>query len=142
MLDLVHQPSPPKGETQENMFAACRGFLYWTQANCRLQPSAGGKRVKPIPRILQIGDQQQFDSSGDANPAEIVIVQNAAAALDLLAHESFSEIRIAADGFEAGRDLLLTKQGDDMLRDMPDGVALVDDQRFIMWANRRLETWA
>jgi CheY-like chemotaxis protein len=98
--------------------------------------------VKPIPRILQIGDPRQFDLNGDANHAEIVTVQNAAAALDLLAHESFAEIRIAADGFESGRDLLLTKQSDEMLRDMPDGVALVDDQRCILWANRRLEIWA
>lgn len=94
------------------------------------------------PRILQIGTTSSSDSRTESLGDEVVCVQNAAEALERMSHEQFSEIRISGSALDDGRELLLTKQSDQMLRDMPDGVALVDADRNILWANRRLELWA
>jgi CheY-like chemotaxis protein len=71
-----------------------------------------------------------------------VFARSAAEALDLLTREPFGEIRIAGANLASGRELLLTRQSDQMLRDMPDGMALVDESLVILWANRRLEQWS
>ncbi|MCB0360789.1 MAG: PAS domain-containing protein, partial [Bdellovibrionales bacterium] len=34
------------------------------------------------------------------------------------------------------------KQASQILRDMPDGVALLNDEHLILWANRRLQEWS
>lgn len=98
--------------------------------------------MKKTPRILQIGEFQQGESQNDSLDAEVVCVRNTAEALELLSLERFDELRLIDSAISISRDLLMSRQSDEMLRDMPDGVALVDDQRHILWANRRLQHWA
>lgn len=93
-------------------------------------------------RILQIGEQRIGDSHSELSTDEVVFVTSAADALDAMAREEFAEVRFSGNAFHFGRDGVLAQQSDAMLRDMPDGVALVDDQRVILWSNRRLEAWA
>ena len=42
---------------------------------------------------------------------------------------------------DADAELFHVRQAGDILRDMPDGVALLDDAHQILWANRRLLEW-
>ncbi len=98
--------------------------------------------MKKTPRILQIGEFHQGESQNDSQEAEVVCVRSTSEALELLSVERFDELRLVDSAVSISRDLLLTRQSDEMLRDMPDGVALVDDQRHILWANRRLQHWA
>lgn len=98
--------------------------------------------MKKTPRILQIGEHHQGESQSDLPSAQFVVVRNAAEALEALARDEFDELRLKKCSVPISRDLLMTRQSDEMLKDMPDGVALVDDQRIVLWSNRRLQEWA
>lgn len=93
-------------------------------------------------RILHIGVDQNGGSQSETPDADVVFVGSASDALRELAVASFDELRFSGSALKSGNELLLNRRSDEMLRDMPDGVALVDDRRTILWANRRLETWS
>jgi CheY-like chemotaxis protein len=102
----------------------------------------GGIGVKKTARILHIGEHQHGDPATDSGGAEIVYVQNATEAIRELAAVPYDELRLSGTAIQQGIDLLVNRRSDEMLRDMPDGVALVDDRRVVLWANRRLEKWS
>lgn len=98
--------------------------------------------MNKTPRILQIGGLESAETHRVSDGAEVVAVATAGEALAQLARQQFQELRIVGDALACSRDLLMAQQSDEVLRDMPDGVALISDQRIILWANRRLEEWA
>lgn len=97
--------------------------------------------MNKTPRILQIGGLDSDGTHDVSDEAEVVAVATAGEALAELAGQQFDELRIVGDALSASRSLLMAQQSDEVLRDMPDGVALISDQRIILWANRRLEEW-
>jgi CheY-like chemotaxis protein len=105
-------------------------------------PFGGGFGVKKTARVLHISDSKHLDSSSESSSDEVVFVRSAAEAISHWTDTDFDELRISGDALKTGHDLLLNRRSDEMLRDMPDGVALVDDRRMVLWANRRLERWA
>lgn len=95
-----------------------------------------------MPRILQIGSSEGGGSVTEPGSAEIIVAGDLATALRLLAAGEFAEVRFHGDYVRSGQGLLVSQQSDAMLRDMPDGVALVDEEKTVLWANRRLIQWA
>ena len=93
-------------------------------------------------RILQIGEERHDESESDPSKAEIVRASSAAEGFERISGHQFSEVRIVGSAMLPQREFLLALRSDAMLQDMPDGVALLDQQRQILWANRRLEHWA
>jgi CheY-like chemotaxis protein/PAS domain-containing protein len=96
-------------------------------------------------RVLCIGTPD--DATLLAHPEGIVAVQTAQEAIALLIESE--QHGITTDGIWIGRDAIgLTSdlpallQSDEMLREMPEGVALLDENVRIAWANRRLRRWA
>jgi two-component system, sensor histidine kinase SagS len=119
-----------------------QGFLYCGLSVGRFLLSAEEKGVKRLTRVLHIGDVQHGGTPVGPSEEDVVYVHSASDALQEMSQGEFDELRLSGFGVECGRDLLLSRRSDEMLRDMPDGVALVDDRRVILWANRRLELWA
>lgn len=94
-----------------------------------------------IPRVLCIGDR--FD--GESRPgddAEFVYADSTAGALQQLANDSFDGIWIDRSLLPTGCELMGLQHSHQMLRDMPDGVALLDQSFHVLWANARLAAWS
>lgn len=98
--------------------------------------------MNKTPRILQIGKIDPGGAAYAPSSGDVVTVGTAGEALEELSRRPFDELRIVGKALGASRDLLMAQQSDEVLRDMPDGVALINDQRTVLWANRRLEQWA
>lgn len=93
------------------------------------------------PRVLYIGDR--FD--GEPRPggdAEFVYAESTAGALQQLANDSFDGIWIDRSLLPTGCELMGLQHSHQMLRDMPDGVALLDQSFHVLWANARLAEWS
>lgn len=94
-----------------------------------------------IPRVLCIGDR--FD--GESRPgedAEFVYADSTAGALQQLANSSFDGVWIDRSLLPTGCELMGLQHSHQMLRDMPDGVALLDQSFHVLWANARLAHWS
>lgn len=91
------------------------------------------------PRILCIGEPAL---GNQREPAEFVSVSGAVEALERLRAEPFDAVWIARGRLPAGSELFRLQQSGRMLQDIPEGVALVDEQRTVLWANARLADWA
>jgi CheY-like chemotaxis protein len=93
------------------------------------------------PRILCIGER--FDGEGrPGEEAEFVHADSTANALHQLATDSFDGVWIARGLLPTGCDLMGLQHSHQMLRDMPDGVALLDQSFRVLWANARLASWS
>lgn len=92
------------------------------------------------PRILCIGNR--LTDGQQAAEAEIVQVQTATEAMNRLSNEAFDAIWIDRDRLPDGSEFLRLQQSASMLRDIPEGVALLDQTFQVLWANARMIQWA
>ncbi|MEZ6089495.1 MAG: GAF domain-containing protein [Pirellulaceae bacterium] len=72
----------------------------------------------------------------------MVDVASANDALVAIGNEHFDGVYLSLDSLELRDDLIQLQQGGAMLRDMPDGIALLSESHEILWANRRLVEWS
>jgi len=73
---------------------------------------------------------------------EVVTVESALGAFTCLEKESVDGIWIARDQLPQVSEIRGIAQSGVMLRDMPEGVALLDSDLRVLWANRRLLEWS
>jgi len=92
------------------------------------------------PRILCIGDS--LTNGHQAAEADVVQVQTAAEAMERLSNEPFDAIWIDRSRLPAGSEFLRLQRSAEMLRDIPEGVALLDQTFRVLWANARMAQWA
>ncbi len=69
-------------------------------------------------------------------------VQTAAEAMERLSNEPFDAIWIDRSRLPAGSEFLRLQRSAEMLRDIPEGVALLDQTFRVLWANARMAQWA
>ncbi|NND99095.1 MAG: GAF domain-containing protein [Pirellulaceae bacterium] len=91
-------------------------------------------------KLICVGDPQSLPS--DITPDEVVVIDTAAAVLDELEEPSIEGVWIARPQLPQLSELRGICQSGLMLRDMPEGVALLDMDVRVLWANRRLRSWA
>src|SRR5688500_16935314 len=96
------------------------------------------------PKILCVRDRrngaQPFPH--DLTEYEVVEVQSPLRALARLTRENYAGMFVMSDHLKDVLHLGRLLQNDRILDGMPDGVALLDVENVIIWANQRLRTWA
>jgi CheY-like chemotaxis protein len=70
--------------------------------------------------------------------SDVVVVHNPLRALARIAREEFDGIYVTADHFQAALRLRRLLENDRILEGMPDGVALLDADYTVLWANNQL----
>jgi CheY-like chemotaxis protein len=91
-------------------------------------------------RLICVGDPLSLPS--DISADEVVVIDTAAAVLDELQEPAIQGVWIARNQLPQLSELRGVCQSGVMLRDMPEGVALLDGDLRVLWANRRLRKWA
>ncbi len=101
-------------------------------------------RVSPKTKILVVSDssnREQVLLDGLSDSVEVVTVQSMIRALAQLARNDFDGVYVSSDhlkdAFQVGKLL----QNEKILEGMPDGIALLDSDNTIIWANGRLRKW-
>ncbi|WP_168566649.1 response regulator [Crateriforma spongiae] len=101
----------------------------------------GGQRPESsTPRLICIGDPSLAPATHDS--LDVVPVRSASEAFDELECGDVVGIWIARDQLPQIGEVRGIAQSGAMLRDMPEGVALLDADMRVLWANRRLLKWA
>src|SRR6056297_738273 len=103
------------------------------QFDDQLQPSGEG-------RLICIGTPT--DELLRADRFMLVQVDSASDALDQIGNDPFSGVWISPEQLPQLGEIREICQSGVMLRDMPEGVALLDADMRVLWANRRLMKWA
>ena len=80
-------------------------------------------------------------AADDVEHAELVVVQSVLDAANELTQTPFEGVWIDRDYLPQIGQWAGLLQSTAMLRDMPEGVALLDDHHRVLWANRRLLNW-
>lgn len=83
-----------------------------------------------------------FDEKATFEDAEIVVVDSVLAAANELNQTPFDGVWIDRSYLPQMGHWAGLLQSSEMLRDMPEGVALLDDKHRVLWANRRLLRWS
>ena len=91
-------------------------------------------------KLICIGDPVTLPA--DIGDEEIVVVDTSVAVVDQLDDPSIEGVWIARDQLPKISELRGISQSGIMLRDMPEGVALLDSDLRVLWANRRLVEWS
>lgn len=91
-------------------------------------------------RLICVGDLETLPA--DVNPDQVILVDTSVAVVDELSEPSVNGVWIARDQFPQLAELRGIAQSGSMLRDMPEGVALLDSDVRVLWANRRLAHWS
>ncbi len=95
----------------------------------------------PPPRkIICVGDPRSLPP--DFPMEDVVVVDTSVAVVDELNEPSVAGVWIAREQLPQLNELRGVAQSGVMLRDMPEGVALLDSDIRVLWANRRLLQWA
>ena len=94
----------------------------------------------PAPRLICVGDLDTLPK--DIRPEEVIQVDGSIALVDQLRPESIDGVWIARDQLPQLSELRGIAQSGVMLRDMPEGVALLDSDIRVLWGNRRLAEWS
>ena len=97
------------------------------------------------PKILCVGvpsDEDEKLLAPLSQHYEIVRVETRLRALSQLSRESFHAIHVYTAEEDEGVELARWTQSDRILQGMPDGVALLDADNNVVWANRRLQEWS
>ena len=97
-------------------------------------------RISKPHKLICVGDPHSIPSNVDVD--EIVIIRTAAAVLDELNEPSIEGVWIARAQLPQLSELRGICQSGLMLRDMTEGVALLDADIRVLWANRRLRKWS
>ena len=96
---------------------------------------------KPLTkRLICIGDPKSLPSS--ISVEEAIVVDTSVAVVDQLNDPAIDGVWIARDQLPQLSELRGLSQSGLMLRDMPEGVALLDSDVRVLWGNRRLAMWA
>ena len=91
-------------------------------------------------RLICVGDPSTVPTDIDQN--DVIVVDTSVSVLDELKQPSVEGVWIARDQFPKLSELRGITQSGVMLRDMPEGVALLDSDIRVLWGNRRLEQWS
>ena len=91
-------------------------------------------------RLICVGDPQTLPA--DVEVSDVIVVDSSVAVVDELNEPSVQGVWIARDQLPQLSELRGLAQSGVMLRDMPEGVALLDSSIRVLWANRRLLDWA
>jgi CheY-like chemotaxis protein len=91
-------------------------------------------------RLICVGDPQTLPA--DVDPEQVILVDTSVAVVDELNEPSVKGVWIARDQLPQLSELRGIAQSGLMLRDMPEGVALLDAAVRVLWANRRLVEWS
>jgi CheY-like chemotaxis protein len=90
--------------------------------------------------LICVGDPQTLPADVDID--NVIVVDTSVAVVDELNEPSIEGVWIARDQLPKLTELRGIAQSGVMLRDMPEGVALLDSSIRVLWANRRLLQWA
>ncbi len=91
-------------------------------------------------KLICVGDPGTLPA--DISRENVIVVDTSAAVVDQLTEPGIDGIWISRDQLPQVSELRGLAQSGVMLRDMPDGVALLDAEIRVLWANRRLAKWS
>lgn len=91
-------------------------------------------------KVICVGSPETLPA--DINRDNVIVVDTSIAVVDQLNEPGVDGIWIARDQLPQLSELRGLAQSGLMLRDMPDGVALLDADIRVLWANRRLAQWS
>lgn len=91
-------------------------------------------------RLICIGEASRLPA--DTSVFEVTAVASAEEAFAELGHDEVQAVWIDRDRLPQLSEIRGIAQSGVMLRDMPEGVALLDSDSRVLWANRRLLKWA
>ena len=100
----------------------------------------GSNSTEDPHKIICVGDSHSLPS--EINPSDLIIVDTSVAVVDELCNPSVAGVWISREQLPQMSELRGVAQSGVMLRDMPEGVALLDAEARVLWANRRLLQWA
>jgi CheY-like chemotaxis protein/PAS domain-containing protein len=91
-------------------------------------------------KLICVGDPETLPA--DVERDNVIVVDTSIAVVDELTEQSVEGVWIARDQLPQLSELRGIAQSGVMLRDMPEGVALLDATVRVLWANRRLVQWS
>ena len=91
-------------------------------------------------KLICVGDPETLPA--DVQREDVIVVDTSVAVVDELSEPSVGGVWIARSQFPQLTELRGIAQSSIMLRDMPEGVALLDSDVRVLWANRRLTQWS
>ena len=103
-------------------------------------PQAATQSMSESGKLICVGDPSTLPS-GIARES-VILVDTSIAVVDALNEPSIAGVWIARDQLPQISELRGIAQSGLMLRDMPEGVALMDADMRVLWANDRLIEWA
>lgn len=102
-------------------------------------PQATQSKIGPR-KLICVGDPKTLPAEFEQE--NVIVVDTSVAVVDELNEPSVDGVWIARDQLPQISELRGIAQSGVMLRDMPEGVALLDADIRVLWANRRLVEWA
>lgn len=91
-------------------------------------------------KLICVGDPETLPA--EVERENVIVVDTSTAVVDELNEPSVDGVWIARDQLPQLSELRGIAQSGVMLRDMPEGVALLDADIRVLWANRRLTEWS
>lgn len=91
-------------------------------------------------KVVCLGDPSTLPT--DVPPAAVVPAESALDAFESLEQDEVRGIWISREQLPQASEIRGMTQSGVMLRDMPEGVALLDADLRVLWSNRRLRQWA
>lgn len=91
-------------------------------------------------KVICVGDPLTLPAETDLQ--HVIVVDTSVAVVDELHEPDIGGIWISRDQLPQVSELRGLAQSGLMLRDMPDGVALLDAEIRVLWANRKLAQWS
>ena len=103
------------------------------------QVSSGDESAPGKMRLICVGDLESLPEGYE--PGQVLVLDSSATVLDQLSDASIEGVWIARDLLPELGELRGLCQSGLMLRDFPEGAALLDQKNRVLWANRRLRRW-
>ncbi|MAI71819.1 MAG: two-component system response regulator [Rhodopirellula sp.] len=103
-------------------------------------PEAVTQSMSESGKLICVGDPTTLPV--EIARESVILVDTSSAVLDALHEPAISGVWIARDQLPQISELRGIAQSGLMLRDMPEGVALMDSDMRVLWANDRLIEWA
>lgn len=103
-------------------------------------PQAAAQSMSESGKLICVGDPATLPS--EIASENVILVDTSIAVVDALNEPSIDGVWIARDQLPQISELRGITQSGLMLRDMPEGVALMDSDMRVLWANDRLIEWA
>lgn len=103
-------------------------------------PQADSSASERRRQIICVGDPSGISAGIDQ--FELVVAKDAYEAVDFLQHAEAEGLWVSRDHLPVASEVQGVCHSGAMLRDMPEGVALLDSDLRVLWANMRLKQWA